>query len=978
MTVLSNRCVLRSDKRRRYIAAIVFLLFVSFTNLLAAPASSGEAVSVVKGWLRQRPEMLQSRLDRSSRRMKKAAQSGADGSVRTIHNADGEAIYHIVDLQPAGFVIVSADDEIEPIIAFSSNGQFDPDSSRTLAQLVRVDLPGRVNVVRGKRSWARSAGAAAIRSHRQRAKERWGRLKGLGAGAVLNDDTESLVSTAFVEPEDIRVAPLMLSTWSQGNVASEWCYNYYTPNHYVCGCMATAMAQLMRHFRYPDHGVGTASFAFYVDGALQYGNLRGGDGNGGLYDWDRMVLNPGSSMTLQQRQAIGGLCYDTGIAVNMSYASGGSGAYMGRAKSALLDVFGYANAVITYNNGESYEALLVDMVNPNLDAGVPVMLAIHGDGGHAVVCDGYGFQSDTPYHHLNMGWGGMDDAWYNLPDVDAYYDFSTVEACIYNIDTEAGGEVVSGRVLDMTGQPLANVSVTAWTPGGEIAGTTVSGPNGIYAITHLTSDTSYTLTGDLDGVAFTAPVVSVGKSATWPAATGNRWGIDLSVTAMDGYGMMSIDVTPDHAPWTIAAHPGDYEGLLSGSGDFSSLVQGGNYTICFGQIDGFVVPEAITRTVVQESPAVFAGVYNGIPRLAISGHLVVVHSRNMVLAVTANDPDGAVPVLSMTTGPVGSAFIDHHDGSGTFTWTPAPADIGEHPVSLLTSDGALASTNTVLVQVLPNLPWPTETVVDTRRPEFLWEPIENATWYCIWINRNGRKFCSGWLQQANASWQPDFDFPGGGYTWWVSGWGPEIGYASWSPAADFSIPVMIPGASRPLTPNGVKQDFEATFEWEPVGEAAWYRVWLNRNGTRASSWWVKGATNSVCPEALTFGSYQWWVRTWNPDGYGPWSPSAEFAIGAAEPTSPSGGLEGSPVALAWNDAGCSQATWYQLWVNREGVTYWSAWVPRTETVDGGSGERLYSNLPVLPLATGTYTWWIRAWHTSGTGPWSAGMEFVVP
>ena len=61
------------------------------------------------------------------------------------------------------------------------------------------------------------------------------------------------------------------------------------------------------------------------------------------------------------------------------------------------------------------------MINPNLDSNNPVILGIddsQGDG-HAVVADGYGYKSSTLYHHLNMGWDGEDDVWYNLPNIDA-------------------------------------------------------------------------------------------------------------------------------------------------------------------------------------------------------------------------------------------------------------------------------------------------------------------------------------------------------------------------------------------------------------------------------------------------------------------------------------------------------------------------------------------------------------------------------
>lgn len=59
-----------------------------------------------------------------------------------------EAIYYVVYLQPSGFVIVSTDDLVEPIIAFAGTGTYDPAPGNPLGALVTKDLKGRIDAVR--------------------------------------------------------------------------------------------------------------------------------------------------------------------------------------------------------------------------------------------------------------------------------------------------------------------------------------------------------------------------------------------------------------------------------------------------------------------------------------------------------------------------------------------------------------------------------------------------------------------------------------------------------------------------------------------------------------------------------------------------------------------------------------------------------------------------------------------------------------
>ncbi|GAG35848.1 unnamed protein product, partial [marine sediment metagenome] len=180
----------------------------------------------------------------------------------------------------------------------------------------------------------------------------------------------------------------------------------------------------------------------------------------------------------------GALCYDAGLSVNMDYgpsgAIGGSGANGLAPADALKNTFSYSSAVKGYDSNSgpgqpipiamnnSYTGLL-GMINPNLDAGYPVILGLvrYGlDGktqvaGHEIVCDGYGFNLQVRYHHLNMGWGGVDDLWYSLDTIETTPDYDAVYQCVYNIRPTGTGEMVSGRVTGLNGIPIAGVQVSA-------------------------------------------------------------------------------------------------------------------------------------------------------------------------------------------------------------------------------------------------------------------------------------------------------------------------------------------------------------------------------------------------------------------------------------------------------------------------------------------------------------------------------------
>ncbi len=174
-------------------------------------------------------------------------------------------------------------------------------------------------------------------SRTRRAHWKWAVLK-TGQPFTLKADRRSSIS-------DVRVPPLVQSHWAQGNACSSYCYNYYTPNHYVAGCGAMAVAQLLRYFEHPTQGVSEQGNTIKVDSIAQDVLLRGGDGQGGPYRWDQMTYNPGCAMNDRQRQAVGSLCSDAGIAIRSSYSNGSTGTSMANMHAAFLGTFDYSNAV---------------------------------------------------------------------------------------------------------------------------------------------------------------------------------------------------------------------------------------------------------------------------------------------------------------------------------------------------------------------------------------------------------------------------------------------------------------------------------------------------------------------------------------------------------------------------------------------------------------------------------------------------------
>ena len=478
----------------------------AFTIAFSADVSSGEAREAVAGWA-----TLGDALTGGTQ----FTASGIKG-VATYDAADGLGKFHVVSFEGGGYAVTSGDTEVAPILAYSPGGEFVASEENPLWCLLVQDVAGRTKKLEGSvKKRGMSANASA-----------WARLRDAAATPA-----KPLLKAALPRPSavaDLRVGPLCKTRWYQHDEQGGHCFNYYTPSNVVCGCTATALGQIMKSFKWPNTKVelGGNSYSgtfteivdisdtesvtnvveWHVGG--DYGDTWefGGPAFGGYYDWDNMPDIPSQgSLTEEQRQAIGRLCRDCGIAMRMSYAASGSAAHVTELKLRLTDQFGYKNSVLLFKSSAGDEISADDYIKAmvaNFDLGSPCAVGIPG---HEIVSDGYGYSDGRFYIHFNWGWGDNDStAWYTpaLTDEESS-DYPSINSMVCDIYTpemcpEAGRTVVSGRVTGEGGDPVVGVDVLAedTESGAKFAATT--GETGIYALL-LPPKRAYVIRTEKDG-----------------------------------------------------------------------------------------------------------------------------------------------------------------------------------------------------------------------------------------------------------------------------------------------------------------------------------------------------------------------------------------------------------------------------------------------------------------------------------------------
>jgi hypothetical protein len=334
------------------------------------------------------------------------ADAGTLTLVYTETSSDGQAVYYVYNVGTnKGFVIVSAEDAGYPIIGSSNTGHY---VIPTTNNNVGFWMNKRKNEIISMR--ARNVQATSDIS------DEW--------NAYFNNTARNTHQSMSV------VAPLLGNTkWDQ-----EPDYNEYCPHGSVTGCVATAMAQIMRYWNYPSVGLG--SWCYYDE--VSYGFT---ENYGQLcvtldtsnYVWSAMP----DSLTSYNHQ-VAKLMYDCGVSVDMDYSPSGSGAFVtGPAPSAqnsYVEFFNYYRWSINGIMQSSYStAAWLSIMDKELSAGRPVQYegTDPTNGGHSWVCDG---NNGSNQLHMNWGWSGQDDGYYSATSLTPTgYDFDQHVGAIIGI-----------------------------------------------------------------------------------------------------------------------------------------------------------------------------------------------------------------------------------------------------------------------------------------------------------------------------------------------------------------------------------------------------------------------------------------------------------------------------------------------------------------------------------------------------------------
>lgn len=330
-----------------------------------------------------------------------------------------------------GFVIISADDCVTPILAYSYDNNF---STENLPPNLKCWLDGYAEQIRMAVEM-RVTATEEIRAE-------WNCLR-QGKNLPIRTDR--------------RVYPLITTTWDQHPLYNESCpYSNYYSQLTVTGCVATAMAQIMKYWEYPLQGTGehTYTHTAYIDDLGRYhdamGELSANFGNT-IYDWENMPVALSSSSTSIQINAIAELMYHCGVSVEMDYGVsgvGGSGAqilsYNGYqyfeycSENAFKIFFDYKSTLHGELKNNYNDSQWISILKNDLDNARPILYAGYGtNGGHAFVCDGY---DNYNRFHFNWGWSGNGQGVNN--DAYCYINSLIPEGSSYNFSS--GQQAVVG------------------------------------------------------------------------------------------------------------------------------------------------------------------------------------------------------------------------------------------------------------------------------------------------------------------------------------------------------------------------------------------------------------------------------------------------------------------------------------------------------------------------------------------------------
>lgn len=299
-----------------------------------------------------------------------------------------------------GFVIIAADDRVQPVLGYSHEGTFQMDMAEsTWEWLLAYDHQIQDLF---------DAGVAAA----DEVEAAWRSLRNNGRLLTLNRS---------------EVYPLVYTRWRQRSP-----YNMYCPEQCVTGCVAVVMGQLMKYWESPAHGTGYHSYEHST-----YGTLSANFG-ATEYAWDNMPVTVDDYSSDAEKEAVATLLYHCGVSVEMNYSPDASSTPSSKVVEAMPAYFNYASSMSMVYKSNYTDNQWKQLLKSELDALRPMYYAGQTRGAHAFICDGY---DASDLFHFNWGWGGTNDGYYAIGALNpgSYGPFNAYNYAIIDIKPADGG-----------------------------------------------------------------------------------------------------------------------------------------------------------------------------------------------------------------------------------------------------------------------------------------------------------------------------------------------------------------------------------------------------------------------------------------------------------------------------------------------------------------------------------------------------------
>lgn len=291
----------------------------------------------------------------------------------SIAGPDGKAALYVFTYSGNdGFLLLPADDAVRPIVGYSVSNKFDMN-----------DIPVQLD------AW----------------------IDNYSAQIVASRDMGPYRKAATRADEKPEIKPMLTTQWSQSLPYFNQCpmiKNWRA----VTGCVATAMAQVMKYWNYPRFGQGSITYT-----STNVAQPLSMDFSETEFDWANMLdVYKAGEYTPEEALAVSTLMKACGYSVQMEYGTSESSAMADDIGLALQKYFGYDSGVkCVYRDTYGSQASWNQLIYNNLTNVGPVLYTGQSkDGGHAFVCDGY---DGNGYFHINWGWGGLSDGYFLLEEL---------------------------------------------------------------------------------------------------------------------------------------------------------------------------------------------------------------------------------------------------------------------------------------------------------------------------------------------------------------------------------------------------------------------------------------------------------------------------------------------------------------------------------------------------------------------------------